>query len=174
MVDEVMMDIRNWAPEDNPAINDLLDRAFGPARYRRTAALLRGDSAPVFAAVAEAAGQIIGSVAIHPVRLIRADGAELPLMLLGPLVSHPDRRGEGIGLRLMAAATDWLDRERTPSALIGDAPYYERFGYRARNTAGWHLPGPVDRARLLLRAPDPALFDGPAWLVAGESAALAA
>jgi hypothetical protein len=37
--------------------------------------------------------------------------------------------------------------------LIGDAPYYGRFGFKAAATRQWELPGPVDHDRLLLRVP---------------------
>jgi predicted N-acetyltransferase YhbS len=39
-----------------------------------------------------------------------------------------------------------------PVTLIGDAAYYRRWGFRSEATAAWRLPGPVDRARLLLRS----------------------
>jgi predicted N-acetyltransferase YhbS len=168
------MDIRNRIPADAPEVDALLDRCFGPARHRRTAALLRGGSEPVLARVMVENGAVIGSIALHPVRLVRANGARVPLLLLGPLVSDPGRRGEGIGVRLMEAALAWLDEQNCPSVLIGDAPYYGRFGYCAAATAEWRLPGPVDRARLLLRCADAAAFGGPASLVPAERVARAA
>jgi predicted N-acetyltransferase YhbS len=33
--------------------------------------------------------------------------------------------------------------------LVGDAPYYEPFGFSRRHTLGLSLPGPVDDARFL-------------------------
>ena len=33
--------------------------------------------------------------------------------------------------------------------LVGDAPYYARFGFAGALTTGLVLPGPVDRARFL-------------------------
>jgi predicted N-acetyltransferase YhbS len=167
------MDLREATAADQPAIDQLLDRAFGPARGRRTAARLRGASAPAFTRVADGGG-ILGSIAIHPVLLVRADGGDWPLFLLGPLASDPTRRGQGIGLALMAEAVAWLDRSAAPCVLIGDAPYYGRFGFSADATSGWRLPGPFDPRRLLLRAGSPAEFAGLAWLLPDAPVAAAA
>jgi predicted N-acetyltransferase YhbS len=89
------------------------------------------------------------------------------LSLLGPLAAAPERRGEGIGQALMNAALAAHDAAGGgPVALIGDAPYYARWGFEAAGTAGWALPGPVDRARLLVRG-------GEGLAVAGRLAAVA-
>ena len=77
------------------------------------------------------------------------------MTLLGPLVTAADREGQGIGSALMQAALDAADAVDTPPLLlIGDAPYYGRFGFSAARTGAFMLPGPVDRARLLLRGGD--------------------
>lgn len=144
------MDILSATPPDQSAIEALLDRCFGPARHRRTANLVRAGAPAILGAclVAHDRGALVGAVRCHQVAL-----GSRPLAWLGPLVSDPDRRGEGIGRALMDAALAALgDR---PVALIGDAPFYARWGFSAAATAGWVLPGPVDRARLLLRSAEP-------------------
>ena len=60
-----------------------------------------------------------------------------------------------------------------PILLIGDAPFYGRFGFAAAATAGWQLPGPVDRARLLLRG-DAAALPKFGWIEAGNGVRRAA
>jgi predicted N-acetyltransferase YhbS len=51
--------------------------------------------------------------------------------------------------------------------LVGDAPYYARFGFTAALAAGLDLPGPVDRARFLaLELVDGALTDAHGMVVA--------
>jgi predicted N-acetyltransferase YhbS len=75
---------------------------------------------------------------------------KVPALLLGPLAVAKAYRSRGLGRRLMAEALF-----RAASAghkailLVGDAPYYEPFGFSRRHTLGLSLPGPVDDARFL-------------------------
>lgn len=150
------------APAD---IAELLDLCFGPARQRRTAALLREGASRIERAcfVVIDDGRLIGSVEAHMLEFAHPSGTR-QLALLGPLVSHPERRGERIGARLMDLCLAELDTLKVPVMLIGDEPYYRRWGFSARNTAKWILPGPVDRDRLLLRAKAPASLDAAATI----------
>ena len=139
---------------DLPLIESLLDSRFGPARHKRTAYRLRDgiahDDALCF--VARDAGRLVGSVQCWPIAITGVGGGAMPLTLLGPVAVVVDREGEGIASRLLQAALAAADAlGRPPLLLIGDAPFYGRFGFSAAATAGWVLPGPVDRARLLLR-----------------------
>jgi len=83
--------------------------------------------------------------------------------MIGPVAVEPGRQRDGIGRRLMtqaldAAAEHGLDRALM---LIGDPEYYTRFfGFDASRTAGWRLPGPVERHRLLARGADVPAIDG--------------
>jgi predicted N-acetyltransferase YhbS len=156
------------------AVAELLDLCFGPARMKRTAALLREGAPRIDAAsfVAKDGEALVGSVECwelewrHPQSVRR-------IALLGPLVSHPGRRGEKIGLRLMDLALAELDKLGLPVMLIGDEPYYGRWGFSAQHTGEWALPGPVDRHRLLLRSKVGHRLRGPAVFAASahESAA---
>ncbi len=145
---------------DLPEIDLLLDARFGPARRNRTAYRLRDGVAPDLALsfVARDGDVLVGSVQCWPLQLRRVAGQALPLTLLGPVATAADREGEGIASLLMAAALAAVDAGGAPPVLlIGDAPFYGRFGFSAVATAGWMLPGPVDRARLLLRGDASAL-----------------
>ena len=51
--------------------------------------------------------------------------------------------------------------------LVGDAPYYARFGFSGAPMADLHLPGPVDRARFLGIELVPGALDGAEGLVSG-------
>lgn len=168
--------IRPTLASDLPAIAAMLDKSFGPARHQRTAALVRKGAEPIAEAsyVAESRGIVVGSVAVHRILWVSDRGYSQPLAWLGPLVSHPDHRGQGIGIELMDSALTSIDRLDLAVALVGDAPYYARWGFSSDATGRWAMPGPVDPARLLLRAATPDAFAGPAMVLARAPAAMAA
>lgn len=126
----------------------LLDRAMGPGRRRKSSEKLRRGRLPSqgLAFVARnAAGQVIGSVRLWDVA---AGGA--PLLLLGPLAVDPTSEGMGIGSALMRHAISRAkERGHGAIVLVGDAPYYQRFGFSSDKTSGLMMPGPVERHRLL-------------------------
>ena len=125
----------------------LLDRVMGPDRFLKPSQLLRDGRLPAddLALVARDGARVIGTV-----RLWEVIAGGRPALLLGPLAVAPERQGEGIGSRLMATA---LQRATVLGhravILVGDAPYYARFGFSAALTRGLAMPAPVDRARLL-------------------------
>lgn len=136
-------------------IEHLLDIAFGEDRRGRTAYKLREGTEALaalsFAAVED--GALIGLVQCWPVQITEADGGVTPLILVGPVAVQPERQRDGIGRELMFKMLDEADAaDSEPMTLIGDSIYYERFfGFSARHTQGWTLPGPIDRDRLLAR-----------------------
>lgn len=152
------------APE---RVAELLDLCFGPARQKRTASLLRAAATRIDRAsfVALDGDDLVGSVECWELEWRHPMGNRR-IALLGPLVSHPDRRGEQIGVRLMDLALAELDAMHLPVMLIGNEPYYRRWGFSAQHTGEWILPGPVDRDRLLLRAKAGHRLRGPAQLMA--------
>lgn len=155
-----MIQILPATPADLPEIDALLDAGFGPARRNRTAYRLRdaAEPLPALSFVARDGGALVGSLQCWPIGLRGVSGAVLPLTLLGPVVTAGDRQGQGIASRMMNAALAAADAGGAPPILlIGDAPFYGRFGFTAATTAGWQMPGPVDRARLLLRGDATAL-----------------
>lgn len=144
---------------DLAAVEQLLDRAFGADRHRRTAYRLRAGVAalPGLSLAALDDGVLVGSIQCWPVAFAGDDGRAVPLVLVGPVAVAPERQGGGLGRELMhaslaAAHAAGLDRALM---LIGDPDYYGRFfGFSADRTAGWRLPGPVEPHRLLARGPD--------------------
>jgi len=136
-------------------VEKLLDLAFGTDRHLRTAYRLREGMTPIatLSLAAIEKDELVGSIQCWPVQLEEGDGRVTPLILVGPVAVRPDRQRAGIGRRLMEAALANADAsDSEPMMLIGDAVYYERFfGFSARHTGGWTVPGPVDRDRLLAR-----------------------
>ncbi len=130
-----------------PAREALLDAAFGAPRFEKTSERLRAGRLPVdgLALVAEDGDALIGTVRLWPVR---AGGVDA--LLLGPLAVARSHRRLGVGAALMRegiarAAT----RGHRAILLVGDAPYYARFGFAASPTERLAMPGPVDPARFL-------------------------
>jgi predicted N-acetyltransferase YhbS len=142
--------IRDESVRDVAAREALLDAAFGrEERLAKTCERLREGRLPAdhLALVAEgSAGRLIGTV-----RLWHVDaGSAGASLMLGPIAVADEARSLGLGAALMRVAIDRARRLGHGSiVLVGDAPYYERFGFDAGLTTGLALPGPVDRARFL-------------------------
>lgn len=136
-------------------VDQLLDQAFGADRHGRTAYRLREGTTAIaglsFAALED--GVLIGTIQCWPLEL-RVDGDQAAsLILVGPVAVRPDRQRDGIGRLLMTTTLARADAQGSaPMMLIGDPEYYDRFfGFLAGPTAGWAVPGPVERNRLLVR-----------------------
>ena len=150
---------------DPAAVEALLDRAFGRDRHNKTAYRLRAGVAAIpelsFAAVED--GVLVGTIQCWPVEIAGDDGGVRPLVLVGPVAVEPARQRGGLGKELMHQALDAAVELDLDGAmmLIGDPEYYGRFwGFGADATAGWRLPGPVERHRLLARGPDVPAMSG--------------
>lgn len=125
----------------------LLDAAFGPARFRKTCERLRVGRTPArgLALAARAGDQFVGTVRLWHVQAAGADA-----LMLGPLAVAESHRGLGIG--------DALVREAIARAtalghraiiLVGDAPYYAKFGFSRELVVRLAMPGPVELDRFL-------------------------
>ena len=140
--------IEDEAERDVAAREAMLDRAMGPGRRRKSSEKLRRGRlpSPGLAFVARnGAGQVVGSVRLWDV----AAGGK-SLLLLGPLAVDTAVEGQGVGSALMRhAITRAKDLGHGAIVLVGDAPYYQRFGFSADKTGGLMMPGPVERHRLL-------------------------
>ncbi len=135
-------------------VEELLDAAFEPERRTRTAYRIREGTEWLpglsFAALDDE-DYLVGSIQLWPIALTDARGRAHPLIMVGPVAVLPAHQGEGYGKALMAAALGAIDPAAPLSqVLIGDAPYYARFGFETA-PRGWHCPGPWDPERLLVR-----------------------
>ena len=152
--------IRAERATDVVAREALLDACFGENRHMRTCQRLRDGRAPAegLALSAVRRGQLVGTV-----RLWHVSAGGLPALVLGPLAVDATSRELGIGAALMVEALA-AARARGHGAviLLGDAPYYARFGFSAEKTGGLSLPGPFERERLLALELREGALDG-AW-----------
>jgi predicted N-acetyltransferase YhbS len=136
------------APEHVPPREALLDRCFGPTRYRKTSDKLRRGRLP---AAGLAFSLLDGSLLVGTLRLwhIKA-GSAGPALLLGPIAVEPEYQRAGWGAVLMRQGLAEAARlGHAAVLLVGDAPYYSRFGFSRTLTEGLVLPGPVERERFL-------------------------
>ena len=125
----------------------LLDACFGENRHTRTCQRLRDRRAPAegLALSAVAEGRLVGTV-----RLWHVSAGGVPALVLGPLAVDDDCRKLGVGAALMDhALAAAMARGHRAVILLGDAPYYIRYGFSAAKTGELLLPGPFERDRLL-------------------------
>ena len=162
---------------DPELIEQLLDQAFGPERHARTAYRIRAgmDHLPALSfAALDDEEYLVGTIQLWPIALTDPEGRAHPMIMVGPVAVVPGRQGEGYGKALMAAALGSLDDTAPlPQVMIGDEPYYGRWGFAAAPTQGWHCPGPYDPSRLLVRCVNPAILPvegllGP-WMGSAQS-----
>jgi predicted N-acetyltransferase YhbS len=159
--------IRGERGSDGAAREALLDACFGANRHARTCQRLRDGRAPALAFSAVRSGKLVGTL-----RLWHVSAGGTPALVLGPLAVDPSCRALGLGAALMrhalAAATARGDRA---VILLGDAAYYERFGFTAAKTSNLSLPGPFERERLLGLELRESGLDGAAGLIVPTGAA---
>jgi len=140
--------VRPERKKDIRALIDLAEQAFGPGRFARSAHRVR-ESAPVAADLSLTAwcrNELAGSIRFTVIRV----GARSGALLLGPLMVGVKWTGKGCGRALIE---EGLARAKEGGCalvlLVGDLPYYERFGFARVPGGQITLPGPVDPARLL-------------------------
>ena len=141
-----MFELRPETDDDWWEVEALYDLCFAPGREALSSYRLRDGVEPVrgLSLVArDADGILAGAIRFWPVRIGRKKA-----LLLGPVAVHPTRQGEGLG--------GWLIRESLGLAgklgwervlLVGDAPYYARFGFQ--RLEGVTMPPPTNPDRVL-------------------------
>ena len=135
------------SPADLPQIERLTERAFGPGRFARTAYRLREGILPDFSLsfAAHVGTMLVGANFMTRVHCGTSEG-----LLLGPLTVEPAFRSRGIGRALTTRSLDAAGSAgHALVILVGDEPYYRRFGFKHVPYGQLTLPGPVDPARLL-------------------------
>ncbi|SMO89694.1 Predicted N-acetyltransferase YhbS [Thalassovita litoralis] len=144
-----MFTLTQEMPSDWWEVEALYDLCFAPGRTALSSYRLR-DGVPAVKELSILArdgdGILAGAIRYWPVLV-----GEQKVLLLGPVAVHPTRQGEGLGALLIqdslarARALGW---ERV--MLVGDAPYYRRFGFE--KLTGVVMPPPTNPDRVLGQA----------------------
>ena len=127
-------------------VEALYDLCFAPGREALSSYRLRDGVPPVkgLCIVArDEQGILAGAIRFWPVQV---GGARA--LLLGPVAVHPTHQGEGLGGYLILESLERAAKQGWERAmLVGDAPYYSRFGFALLN--GVDMPPPTNPARVL-------------------------
>ncbi|AQS47002.1 GNAT family N-acetyltransferase [Thioclava sp. JM3] len=140
-----MHELAQETAEDWWEVEALYDLCFAPGRTALSSYRLRDGVDPVreLCLTLRQDGILAAVIRYWPVRV----GGKR-VLLLGPIAVHPTRQGEGLGGILMheslsrAADLGW---ERV--LLVGDAPYYQRFGFSKLEDV--EMPPPTNPDRVL-------------------------
>lgn len=156
----IVAEIDQQAPEVSAAREAMLGRAMGLNWKKKSSQKLRRGRRPseglAFVARGED-GMLAGTVRLWDV----ATGDGRPALLLGPLAVEPSLKSAGIGKALMLHAISEAKRlGHKAILLVGDAPYYGRFGFSAEKTGQLSMPGPYERHRFLALELVPGALDG--------------
>ncbi|WP_146344416.1 GNAT family N-acetyltransferase [Falsiphaeobacter marinintestinus] len=157
-----MIELGSETRDDRWAVEALFDLCFAPGREALSSYRLRDETDPVseLCLVARDDGDTIaGAIRFWPVRV-----AAQPALLLGPVAVHPTHQGEGLGAALIQGGLEAArDRGWTRVILVGDAPYYSRFGFHRIEDV--IMPPPTNPNRVLGAELVPGAWQGLAGVV---------
>lgn len=151
-----MFTLRPETKDDWWEVEALYDLCFAPGREALSSYRLRDDIPPV-ASLSRVArddqGMLGGAIRYWPVRV-----AGQRVLLLGPVAVHPTAQGEGLGGALIRDSLAQAQAEGWARVLlVGDAPYYQRFGFWKID--GVEMPPPTNPDRVLALELEPGAWD---------------
>ena len=157
-----MITIRHERPADVPAREALLDLAYRPGRA--TPSRRSGCATAACRPRACRSSRSTAARRRHRAALARHRGRTAARRCCsGRSRCDPKRAGRGVGAALVRRALAEARRLGHGAViLVGDAPYYSRFGFTADKTGALKLPGPFERHRLLALELVPARSTAPA------------
>jgi predicted N-acetyltransferase YhbS len=125
-------------------VEALYDTCFAPGREALSSYRLR-DGVPAVEGLCLVARDdqeiLAGAIRYWPVLI-----GQTPALLLGPVAVHPTRQGEGLGGLLIHESLRRAERLGWAHVLlVGDAPYYSRFGFEKVEGVGYPPPTNPDR-----------------------------
>ena len=144
-------------------VEGLYDLVFAPGREALSSYRLRegvARLAPLCRVARDDAGVLAGAIRVWPITV----GGRARAVLIGPIAVHPTRQGEGLGGALIRHAVDAARSDGWARALlVGDAPYYGRFGFA--RLKGVVMPPPTNPDRVLGIALTNGAWDGQTGIV---------
>ena len=143
---------------DLPAIERLVDAAFGPGRFAKAAERLRETNHVLYdlSVTAKAGEALAGCVRQWPIRI-----GGRPAVFLGPIAVDPAWRHHGLGGALVERACEAAQAAgHDLILLVGDMPFFGPHGFEVVAPNCVVLPGPADAHRVLARALKPGALEG--------------
>ncbi|KFI26754.1 N-acetyltransferase [Haematobacter massiliensis] len=141
-----MFRLTEETPDDLWEVEALYDLCFAPGRTALSSYRLRDGVqpvAPLCLLLRDEVENVSAAIRYWPVLV----GGRSTL-LLGPVAVHPTRQSEGLGGLLMRESMGEARRMGwSRILLVGDAPYYRRFGFSRR--ADVVMPPPTNPERVL-------------------------
>lgn len=137
--------LRRETEADRQEVEALFDLCFAPGREALSSYRLREGNpavAELCHVMRDSAGILAAAIRYWPVQI---GGA--PVLLLGPIAVHPTRQGEGLGEAVITQTLDLARGDWARVLLVGDAPYYGRFGFTRLD--GVQMPPPTNPDRIL-------------------------
>ncbi len=153
-----MYEFKPTTAADTKAIESLLDRSFGPDRKKRRSYAFREGVEPAegLSFTAWHGGELVGTIAYWPVAI---GEDRVPALLVGPVAVEPRLKGRGIGVTLIRRTLAKARRTgHRIAVLVGDADYYERFGFVAAEPYDIWMPG--QNGRFMVKALVAGALDG--------------
>jgi tRNA (guanine37-N1)-methyltransferase len=134
--------IRTAERADAVSIDEVLVEAFGGDDEAKLVRRLRKAGDAAIELVAERDQRVIGHVLLSPLGCVAEDGhVDRGMLALAPLAVRPAWQRMGIGEALTRAAIRQAQRTRCPAVVVlGDPPYYRRFGFEPAHAAGYTSP----------------------------------
>ena len=148
-----MKNIRLAHDKDLKNIEKLLDEAFGPGRYARTAYRYREKHNLIseYSYIYQDNKQLLASISFSQIFINNINKG----LLLGPLAVKPGHDGKGYGVALVETTIKLIKKSKKYGfiVLVGDIDYYRRFNFK-QISQPLNLVGPVNPNRVLILSLD--------------------
>ena len=148
-----MKNIRLAHDKDLKNIEKLLDEAFGPGRYARTAYRYREKHNLIseYSYIYQDNKQLLASISFSQIFINNINKG----LLLGPLAVKPGHDGKGYGVALVETTIKLIKKSKKYNfiVLVGDIDYYRRFNFN-QISQPLNLVGPVNPNRVLILSLD--------------------